>query len=710
MAGPPPSSQGSKPLTQSRRSWQRNALWRHLRRPDLGARALVVILLVALAYAVTGWIDLQIPFKATFATLIWAPSGIALYAVLRWGWAGVLGVMLGAISLNSVIGQTAISGLATMIGSVLPAIAAARFLPGSQFDRLFGDTQRVTRYLGVAVIGSTIISALIGASAVKTIGMPVPATWLQVLGTWWAGDAMGVLTITPALLAVGQIRRLRQPRQFIEFVAIASSFAAIWYLLFAEILGRSTSLPLSYVAIPLVIWVALRFEQAVTVLVALIVVLVAVLATARGFGPFVLTEGVESSYIFLHGYLAVIAVTALYLSASAASGRRALSDLQHEVAEQRRIRARLTATNELSGDAIITINQASQITAFNPAAAALFGYDLAEIIGQPYAILLPDGERPERQRLLDEFMISGERPLQTLHFQQLRYRRKDGGEFNTLAAFGRVSTDEINAGIIAIRDMTEILGKESALRDALREAQLAIRARNEFLANMSHELRTPLNAIIGFAETLRLKIFGDLNDRQAEYIGDIEASGRHLLTLINGILNYARLERGNWRPAAEAVDISLAIAASCRMLTDKANRSQIILRQRTAANLPHLYCDPVALRQIIINLVDNAIKFSLPDGVITVIAEMTKSGDRLMIAVNDDGIGIHESDQRRILEPFTQAAHASTRDHDGLGLGLSIVKHLVEAHQAELRLESAPGHGTSIQIIWPAERLLAATN
>jgi PAS domain S-box-containing protein len=686
------------------------ALVRHLRRPGLGAWSPVVIILVALAYSSTGWLVLQIPFATTFATLVWAPSGIALYAVLRWGWAGVVGVMLGTIGLNPMLHQTASFGLVTMIGSVLPGIIAARFLPSAQFDRLFGDTKRITRYLAIAVIGSTVVSALIGATAVKYIGAPVPAGWRQVFAVWWAGDAMGVLIVTPALLAFGQLRRLRRPRQLVEFLAIASSFAVVWYLLFAEILGRSVSLPLSYAAIPLVIWVALRFEQAVTVLVALIVILVAVLATARGFGPFVLPDGVEASYVFLHGYLAVIAVTALYLSASAAAGRRAVADLQHEIAEQRRIRARLAATNELSGDAIITVNQASQIIAFNPAASALFGYDLPEIIGQPYAGLLPESERVERQGLLDDFLTSGAHPLQTLHFQEPRYRRKDGSIFNTLAAFGRVNIDRTISGIIAIRDMTDIRGKESALRDALREAQLAIRARNEFLANMSHELRTPLNAIIGFAETLKLKLFGDLNDRQSEYITDIEASGRHLLTLINGILNYARLERGNWQPAAESVDVSLAIAASCRMLSDKASQRQVALQQRSAARLPNLHCDPVALRQIIINLVDNAIKFSLPGGTIKVTADLSASDDVLVIAVNDDGIGIHESDQRRILEPFTQAAHAATRDHDGLGLGLSIVNHLVEAHQAKLRLESAPGRGTSIQIHWPRERLLRELN
>jgi PAS domain S-box-containing protein len=694
--------------SDSARRWR--SPWRHLHRPGLGGTAIGIIAGVALAYGVTGWAGLQIPFTATFATLIWAPSGIALYAVMRWGWAGVLGIVCGAGLLNAAVGQTLDFALVTSLGNTLPAIIATRLLRGSQLDHLFGDTKRVTRYLAFAVILSTITSALVGATAVKMLGRPISGDWLHVFITWWAGDAMGVLTVTPALLAIGRLQRLRQPRQLAELFAIAGSFAMIWYLLFAEILPRSTALPLSYVAIPLVIWIALRFEQAVALLVALIVVLVAVLATASGLGPFILAGGVEPSYIFLHGYLAVIAVTALYLSASAAAARHALADLRQEVIEQRRIRARLSATNELSGDAIITISQGSLITSFNPAASALFGYTLTEVIGQPITCLIPPQELTTRQAQLEEFLRTGEHPLRSVRFQETRYRRKDGSEVVTLAAIARVNIDQTISGILAIRDMTEMLGKESTLRDALREAQLAIRARNVFLANMSHELRTPLNAVIGFAETLRLKMFGDLNDRQASYIADIETSGRHLLTLINGILNFARLEKGNWQPAAESVDVGLAIGASCRMLVDKAAARQVSLRHKTSARLPQLFCDPAALRQIVINLVDNAIKFSSSEGTIDVTADLAPGGDRLILAVIDDGIGIHEADQRRILEPFIQAAHASTRDHDGLGLGLSIVKHLVEAHQAELTLDSMPGKGTTIRIIWPTERLLALSD
>jgi PAS domain S-box-containing protein len=686
--------------------WRHPLLWRRLRRPDLAPGQLAAAtILIGLAYMASGWAGLQIPFSATFATLIWAPSGIALYGVLRWGWAGVGGTILGVVLLNFFTRQTTAFMMVDVCGTSLAGIFAASLLGESRFDRLFGDTKRVTRYLLIAVVASPGISAVIGASALKTIGLPVPASWLHVFVTWWAGDAMGILAVTPAALALSHLRRLRQARQWLEFVIIAGSFAATWYLLFAVISDRSTALPLSYLAIPLMIWIALRFDQAVTLLTSLMVILVAVLATASGFGPFILPAGVEVSYVFLHGYLAVIAVTALYLSASAAAGRAALDDLKQEIAEQRRMRARLTATNELSGDAIITINQMGLITSFNPAAAALFGYSLPDVIGQPFRLLFPEAEAGDRQALLDAFLRTGEHPLQTVRFQSTRYRRKDGGEVETLAAIARINIDEAIAGIIAIRDMTETLGREVALRDALREAQLAIRARNEFLANMSHELRTPLNAIIGFGETLRLKLFGDLNDKQVDYVSDIEASGRHLLTLINGILNYARLEKGNWQPAAEPVDVALAIAASCRMLDEKASRHRLTLRQRTTPKLPLLFCDPVALRQIVINLVDNAIKFSSPNGTIEISAELSGDDGRLALAVRDEGIGIHLSDQHRILEPFTQAAHASTRDHDGLGLGLSIVKHLVEAHQGELKLDSAPDQGTTIRILWPAERL-----
>ncbi|MET1028677.1 MAG: ATP-binding protein [Dongiaceae bacterium] len=676
--------------------------WRSLLRP----RSISILLGVAICYAVIGRIGLLIPFTATLATLIWAPSGIALYAVLRWGKVAAVGVALGAFAVGLSIGQTIEGGIFTALASAAAPLIAARFLAGPNFAQLFGDTARVSRFVAIAVIASTSLSALVGATVLKTIGAQVPADWLTIFATWWAGDAMGVLVVTPTLFALGALRRRRQPRQIFEFLLLAAGFAVIWYLVFAEILTYEAALPLSYAAIPLVIWIAVRFDQSVVLPTAFVLILVAIIATARGLGPFVESRGVEQSYVFLDGYLAVIAAIALYLSASASSNRRALTDLQHEVQEQRRIRARLVAINELSGDAIVTINRGGQITSFNPAAVTLFGYALTDVIGQSVECLIPARDVPARRLQLDAFFDGGDEPLKMERFQQIAYCRKDGSVFNALGAFARIRTDQLVSGIIAIRDMTAFEQKEGALRDALREAQLAIRAKNEFLANMSHELRTPLNAVIGFAETLRLRLFGELNPRQIDYVGDIEASGRHLLTLINGILNYARLENSNWMPAAEPVDVGLAIAASCRMLTDKARLRQITLRQSSAASLPNLLCDPVALRQIVINLVDNAIKFSHPKGTIDISAVLAQGGDGLILTVVDQGIGIHESDRQRVLEPFTQAAHASTRDHDGLGLGLSIVRRLVMAHQAQLSVESTLGEGTSIRIHWPAERLL----
>ena len=689
-------------MNRSGQKTDNGASWRSV----LRVRSIPIILGVAFSYAVIGRVGLLIPFTTTVATLIWAPSGIALYAVLRWGKIAATGVLLGAFTVGLSIGQTIEGAVITAIGSALAPLIVARFLAGPHFEQLFGDTARVSRFVAVAVVGSTLLSALVGATVLKTMGTELPADWLTIFATWWAGDAMGVLVVTPTLFAVGRLRRRRQSRQILEFLVLAASFALIWYLVFAGMLGHEAALPLSYAAIPLVIWIAVRFDQAVVLPTAFILILVAIIATARGLGPFFEPGGIEQSYIFLDGYLAVIAAIALYLSASASSNRRTLAELQHEVQEQRRMRARLVAINELSGDAIVTINRSRQITSFNSAAVALFGYELTDVIGQSVERLIPLHDVPLRREQLGAFLDGGDEPLRMERFQQIAYCRKDGSVFNALAAFARIRTDQLTSGIIAIRDMTTFEQKETAMRDALREAQLAIRAKNEFLANMSHELRTPLNAVIGFAETLRLRLFGELNARQFDYVGDIEASGRHLLTLINGILNYARLENGNWTPAAEPVDVGIAIAASCRMLTDKARQRQITLRQSSAAGLPNLLCDPVALRQIVINLVDNAIKFSHPNGAIDISASLAPGGDGLILAVIDQGIGIHESDCQRVLEPFTQAAHATTRDHDGLGLGLSIVRRLVMAHQAELSMESILGQGTSIRIHWPAARLL----
>jgi signal transduction histidine kinase len=237
-------------------------------------------------------------------------------------------------------------------------------------------------------------------------------------------------------------------------------------------------------------------------------------------------------------------------------------------------------------------------------------------------------------------------------------------------------------------------------------AQSANRAKSEFLAVMSHELRTPLNAIIGFAEMMQRSSFGPLgHKRYEEYIGDIHTSGRHLLEMVNDILDLTKAEAGKLDLIEEPVDIAEIADAACRMVAPQARARGIIVNNRIARALPMLYGDERRFTQIMLNFVSNAVKFSNDGGRVELDAFIDLDGS-FAIMVRDNGIGIAESDIPRVLKIFQQADNGNTRRYGGTGLGLPLAKKLIELHGGNLILESSLGAGTRVVARFPASRVV----
>ncbi len=236
-------------------------------------------------------------------------------------------------------------------------------------------------------------------------------------------------------------------------------------------------------------------------------------------------------------------------------------------------------------------------------------------------------------------------------------------------------------------------------------AEMASRAKSEFLANMSHELRTPLNSIIGFSETLEHEVFGSLGSKKnAEYVADIQKSGKFLLQLINDILDISRIEAGELELDEEVILVEQTIETVLFLVKDRAASGKIKIV--TENNTTDLYAslDSRQFKQILLNLLTNAIKFTDPGGKVFVSLQCDPKG--FSVRVEDTGIGISQEHIERVQEAFGQVAGSMTRNHDGTGLGLSIVKALVANHGGEFKLESEPGKGTVATVTFPAERIV----
>jgi len=236
------------------------------------------------------------------------------------------------------------------------------------------------------------------------------------------------------------------------------------------------------------------------------------------------------------------------------------------------------------------------------------------------------------------------------------------------------------------------------------EADRANRAKSEFLATMSHELRTPLNAILGYAEILKNEMMGPLgNAKYRGYAEDVYRSGRHLLDLINDVLDLAKVEAGHYKLAEDRVPVAGLLEAALALVRPQATRNSLDLRSELSKPEVALLGDERALKQILLNLVWNAVKYTPEGGQVVV---RVGNGDGLRVTVQDDGPGIPEAEQRRIFEPFVQGGDARRLGVEGTGLGLALCRRLAEMHDAELALESVEGRGTTVSVRFPAWRVV----
>ncbi len=245
------------------------------------------------------------------------------------------------------------------------------------------------------------------------------------------------------------------------------------------------------------------------------------------------------------------------------------------------------------------------------------------------------------------------------------------------------------------------------LRKARDSADEANRAKTRFLANMSHELRTPLNAIIGFSDIMKSEIFGPIGQgKYKQYVSDINRSGSHLLQLINDILDVAKIEVGAQPLNESVIDLAGTLKQCGQLMEAQARGAGVSLTVEASARLPALRADATRFRQVVLNLLSNAIKFTPAGGKVWLGASVESAG-RLLVQVRDTGVGMNQEDVPRALQPFVQLDHAPRGD-PGTGLGLALVKTLVEAHGGTLAIQSEPGKGTTVSIHLPPERLAPA--
>jgi signal transduction histidine kinase len=353
---------------------------------------------------------------------------------------------------------------------------------------------------------------------------------------------------------------------------------------------------------------------------------------------------------------------------------------------------------------------------------AVLGFEPASVIGQNFFDLgavevnpkAPKQRplKPTRRAPFEEvlYVIAGGTPKERIfEVSGIPKFDDDSGDFIGFHGSARDVTLEIAADRRARNyrqeleaALAQLRAKNGELNEALARAQAADHAKNQFLAMVGHELRTPLNAVIGFSEMMDQEIFGPLGDeRYAAYVDDVLTSSRHLLGVINDIIDVVKLELNELRLRPDGIAIPRLLETCAAFVREKAAREGIELEVKPAADLPELIADPQKVRQMLVNLLTNAVKFTDAGGRITLAAE--RRGAEIAIWVADTGIGIPYDLQDEVLQPFKQANGSLARNAEGLGIGLPLTAQLAQAHGGRLSLESVPDEGTTVTLHLPLE-------
>ncbi|MFD1745960.1 ATP-binding protein [Rhizobium helianthi] len=364
----------------------------------------------------------------------------------------------------------------------------------------------------------------------------------------------------------------------------------------------------------------------------------------------------------------------------------------------------LRAILDTATDGVVTLGADGDIRSMNRAASALFNYDNAETIGKPFVMLFAH----ESQKSVLDYLsgLTGFGVASLLNDgREVIGRESSGGFVPLFMTIGKLSSS--NGFCAVIRDITQWKRTEEELRNAKRAAETASAHKTEFLAHVSHEIRTPLNAIIGFADMMATERLGPIgHSRYVEYANDIGRSGRHVLDIVNDLLDISKIEAGEMDLDFASVGLNETIAEAVSLLQPQANTQRVIIRTALSQAVPPVVADLRSIKQIVLNILSNAIRFT-PSGGQIVVSTSYEANGSVVLRVRDTGIGMTRSELELAMKPFRQVAGASRKRGDGTGLGLPLTKAMVDANRAVFSIHSAPNEGTLVEVTFPSPRVLA---
>ena len=666
-------------------------------------------LIVAIVYFAGAELGLSLASVHSNVTPVWPPTGIAIASLLIFGRQVWPGIFAGALTANLLTSIPVLSSIGIATGNTLEPLVAYWLLQSSRrWKGSFESVSSVLTFVVYAAVLAPLVSATIGS---LSLCFGDPSQWDRFTSlwlTWWMGDGFGALIVTPFLLAWSSRRKI-DSRDMPEITSLFVLLIIVVLIVFGGWFpGPVKTYPLAFLALPCLLWAAMKFHQRVVTSAIVLMAGVAVWGAKQGYGPFV-QPSANVSLLLLISFVGTSSLMTLIVAAVTNERREAESaklKLGSELeVNRRRIEDIVAHVPGVVWEAWGQPDAANQRIDFvSSHVEQMLGYSVAEWLAKPnfwLSVVHPD----DRERAAQEataIFASGKGGT-----SRFRWIHKNGREV-WVEAQSIVVCDEsgpvgmrgvtidITAAVKAEEERAELLERE---RLARQDAEEASRLKEEFLATVSHELRTPLNAVVGWSRLLRT---GQLDkDGTAHAVEVIERNAAAQKQIIEDLLDVSRIVTGKLLINTRPVDVLLIIHAAIDAVRPAGEAKQIDIRTHVEAPDSIVLADTERLQQVLWNLLANAVKFTPAGGVIDVYLERHES--LAEIRIEDSGPGVPASFLPRIFDRFSQADGSSTRKHGGLGLGLAIVRHLVELHGGTVSASNRrEGTGAVLTVHLPA--------
>jgi PAS domain S-box-containing protein len=663
------------------------------------------ILLLALIYFAGAKLGLSLAVLHSNVTPVWPPTGIAIASLLIFGLRVWPGVFIGALAANVLTNIPAGSAIGIATGNAVEAVVAVWLLQRvAGWRNSLDSVADVMRFVACAAILAPVASATIGSLSLCLGGAAEWAGFSSLWLTWWIGDGFGALIVAPFILSWQSPSELNKEHGLEITVLLLLHLLVVMIVFGGWFPGPVKTYPLAYLSLPFLLWAALKFDLRIVTGAIVLMAGVAVWGAKHGYGPWVVSDP-NVALILLISFVGTSSLMTMVVSAVTNERRRAEADkskLGSEVElHRRRIEELVAHVPGVVWEAWGKPDAASQrIDFISSHVEKMLGYSQEEWLSTPnfwLTIVHPD-DKERAAREAAAIFASGKGGS-----SRFRWLQKDGREVwveaqsvvvcdETEPLGMRGVTMDITAAVKAEIERGELLERESQARE---DAEEASRLKEEFLATVSHELRTPLNAVVGWSRLVRS---GQLDKEGTTHALEvIERNASAQRQIIEDLLDVSRIITGKLRINTQRVDLLLVMHAAIDAVRPAAEAKEIDLRTHFEAPDTIVRADIERLQQILWNLLANAVKFTPQRG--TIDLYLRQHGSLAEIRIEDSGPGIPAEFLPRIFERFSQADGSSTRKHGGLGLGLAIVRHLVELHGGTVSAGNRDKNGGAVLIV-----------